>query len=105
MSEINLFNELGAVGVSYMEFIKTLAEESNLDEKVHHLSYLSVLTAKNMIDGLDFHVKELIKLNATREEIKSAVLVAMPAVGMQIAPVLKLALEIYDQNSNNTIKE
>ncbi|MEQ7058246.1 carboxymuconolactone decarboxylase family protein [Enterococcus avium] len=98
MSDINLFNELGTVGLSYMDFIKTLSKESNLEEKTHQLSYLSVLTALNMIDGLDFHVKELIKLNATRDEIKSAVLVAMPAIGMQIAPVLKQTLDIYDQN-------
>lgn len=99
MSEINLFKELAEVGNSYMAFIKTLATESKLEEKTHHLAYLSVLTAQNMLDGIEWHVKELINLGASRDEIKSAILVAMPAVGMQVAPVLKQALEVYDKNN------
>lgn len=99
MAEINLFKELGEVGTSYMEFVKTLAKNSNLDEKTHHLAYLTVLTSLNMVDGLDFHIKVLMELGATREEIKSAILVAMPAIGMQVAPILTASLNIIDQNN------
>ncbi|MGM0123736.1 hypothetical protein IGI37_001110 [Enterococcus sp. AZ194] len=97
MNQINLFEELGQTGTSYMKFVKVLAAESALEEKTQHLAYLSVLTAKGMTDGLDFHVKELLRIGATRAEIKSAILVAMPVIGMGVAPILKIALEICDQ--------
>jgi len=37
-------------------------------------------------------------LGATREEIKSAVLVGMPAVGLAVTEALPIALQSYDED-------
>lgn len=103
MAKINVFEELGTVGDSFGEFINTLAMSSALEDKTHHLAYLAVLAAKGMHDGIPFHVQELAKLKATRDEVKSAVLVSMPVIGMEILTPLTIALESYDNYQEATV--
>lgn len=94
--KVNVWEEMGNVGKSFMEMVQTNSSESALDEKTHHLSYLAVMAATGLESGIAWHVKALKKQGATRDEIKSAVLVGIPAVGMHIMKPLELALEAYD---------
>ena len=55
-----------------------------------------MLSAVGMTGGLGFHVTSLKKLGATREEVRSAVLVGLPAVGMTAIEALGAALDAYD---------
>jgi alkylhydroperoxidase/carboxymuconolactone decarboxylase family protein YurZ len=89
--------EGGAVSQAFMEMVTKAAETSALDRKADELAYLAVLAAVRMTGGLAFHVKSAKKLGATRDEVKSAVLVGLPAVGLQVLDALPLALEAYDE--------
>ena len=47
--------------------------------------------------GLGFHAKSAKDAGATRDEVASAVLVGLPAVGMAAVESLAPVLEAYDQ--------
>lgn len=89
--------ESGATGTAFMEMVMKMANASALDSKTDELAYIAVLSAVRMTGGLPFHVKSAKKLGATREEIKSAVLVGMPAVGLAVTEALPIALQSYDE--------
>lgn len=50
-----------------------------------------------MISGLDFHVKSAKESGAGRNEVKSAVLVGLPVVGITLTDALKAAPDAYDK--------
>lgn len=89
--------ESGKTGKAYMNMVMQQAQSSALDKKTHELAYISVLSAIRMISGLDFHVKSAKELGASRDEIKSAVLVGLPVLGITLADALEAALNAYDE--------
>ena len=91
-----LLSETGETGKAYMEMVMKGSQASALDRKTQELAYLAVLSAVGMTGGLGFHVTSLKKLGATREEVRSAVLVGLPAVGMTAIEALGAALDAYD---------
>ncbi|PXV89194.1 alkylhydroperoxidase/carboxymuconolactone decarboxylase family protein YurZ [Lachnotalea glycerini] len=88
--------EAEETGQAYNKMIMQLSQSSALDKKTHELAYISVLSAVKMTGGLEFHVKSAKKLGASRDEVKSAVLVGLPAVGVTVIEALKPALDAYD---------
>ena len=89
--------EGGAVSIAFMEMVTKASEASALDRKASELSYIAVLAAVRMTGGLAFHVKSAKKLGATRDEVKSAILVGLPAVGLAVIEALPQALQSYDE--------
>ena len=89
--------EAPETGKKYAELVMQVSQSSALDAKTHELAYLSVLAAVGMAGGMGFHVKSLKGLGATREEIVSAVLVGLPAVGLAAVEALDEALAAYDE--------
>ena len=85
--------ETPEMGQAYMEMVKQNAQASSLDKKTQELAYIAVLSAIRMIGGLNFHVK----LGATRDEIKSAVLIGLPVAGITLVDALEAALCAYDE--------
>lgn len=83
---------------AWMEVVKKLDGASTLDSKTEEIAYIAVLAAVGLLSGLPFHVKHAKELGATREEIKSAVLLSLPAVGNKVLAALPIALEAYDDN-------
>ncbi|MEG6586277.1 carboxymuconolactone decarboxylase family protein [Dendrosporobacter sp. 1207_IL3150] len=81
---------------SWLEIVKKLDKTSALDSKTQEIAYIAVLSAVGLLSGLPFHVKHAKELGATREEIKSAVLLSLPAVGNKVIAALPVALEAYD---------
>ena len=72
----NLFmTETPETGKAYMDMVMKRSRASALDKKTHELAYISVLAAIRMTGGLNFHVKSAKELGASRDEVKSAVLV------------------------------
>ncbi|MDR3070225.1 MAG: carboxymuconolactone decarboxylase family protein [Propionibacteriaceae bacterium] len=69
---------------AHMGFVQTAGIESALDEKTRHLAYLAVLSAAGLTGGIAFHVQMAQQAGASRDEIVSACLVGMPAVGLQV---------------------
>jgi alkylhydroperoxidase/carboxymuconolactone decarboxylase family protein YurZ len=89
--------EGGAVSSAFMEMVTKASEASALDRKAGELAYIAVLAAVRMTGGLAFHVKSAKKLGATRDEVKSAILVGLPAVGLAVIEALSVALQSYDE--------
>ena len=89
--------EGGATSAAFMEMVGKAAGASALDRKTGELAYIAVLAATRMGGGLAFHVKSAKSLGATRDEIKSAVLCGLPAVGLQVIEALPAALQSYDE--------
>lgn len=89
--------ESNGAGQAFMGFIMKLAESGALDAKTHELAYIAVLAALQMTGGIPYHVKQAKELGASLEEVKSAVLVGMPLVGIRIAESFAVSIESYAQ--------
>lgn len=83
-----LMKETDGVGPAFMEAIMKMAEVSSLDKKVHELAYISVLVTTKMYGGLSFHIEQAKQYGATIDEIRSAILLPMPVIGIQVADAL-----------------
>jgi alkylhydroperoxidase/carboxymuconolactone decarboxylase family protein YurZ len=83
-----LMNETNGVGQAFMKAIMKMAEVSSLDKKVHELAYISVLVTSKMYGGLPFHIEQAKQYGATIDEIRSAILLPMPIIGIQVADAL-----------------
>lgn len=81
---------------AWMEAVEGLAKASALDPKTEAIAYLSVLAATGQHSGIPFHVAEAKRAGASREEIVSAVLLGLPAVGNRAVAALPEALAAYD---------
>ncbi|MCY6371460.1 carboxymuconolactone decarboxylase family protein [Clostridium ganghwense] len=81
---------------AWMEVVQKLDNVSALDKKTEELAYIAVLAAVRLESGITFHVKQAKANGASREEIISAVLVGLPAVGNAVTSSLPIALEAYD---------
>ncbi len=76
--------------------VQGLAKASALDEKTAALAYLAVLAALHMESGIPFHVKAAKQSGASREEVISAILVGLPAIGHGVTQALPAAITAYD---------
>jgi alkylhydroperoxidase/carboxymuconolactone decarboxylase family protein YurZ len=77
--------------------VRGLSEASALDAKTQALAYLAVLAAHRMESGVPFHVVQAKEAGASRDEVVSAILVGLPAVGHAVTQALPAALRAYDQ--------
>jgi len=93
--------ESDGVGPAFMSTVMKISEVSALDPKVHELSYISVLAALQMVSGLPFHVKHAKELGASIEEVKSAILVALPLVGLRISAPFAIAINSYNPEDSS----
>lgn len=81
-------NETDGVGAAFMSAIFKMSEVSALEKKVHELAYIAVLVTAKMYGGLPYHIDQAKMYGATTDEIKSAILLPMPIVGIQVAEAL-----------------
>ena len=88
--------EAPAHQAAWMEAVQKLGSASKLDAKTSELAYISVLAAVRLESGLLFHVKHAKSLGASRDEIISAILIGLPAVGNAVTQALPIALEAFD---------
>lgn len=92
--------ESNGVGPAFMGFVIKLSEAGALDAKTHELAYISVLSALQMSSGISFHVKQAKELGASLEEVKSAVLIGMPLVGLRVSDSFAAAINSYEEENN-----
>ena len=88
--------ETNGVGQAFMDAIFQMSEKSALDKKTHELAYIAVLVSTKMYGGLPFHIHRATELGASKDEIKSAMLVSMPIVGIQVADALPYLTEMME---------
>ena len=85
---------------AWMGAVQGLDKASALDKKTEELTYIAVLAAARLTSGIPFHVESAKQSGATREEIISAVLIGLPAVGNAVIQSLPVALEAFDGRSS-----
>jgi len=85
---------------AWMGAVHGLDKASALDKKTEELAYIAVLAAASLTSGIPFHVESAKQNGATREEIISAVLIGLPAVGNAVIQSLPVALEAFDGRSS-----
>jgi alkylhydroperoxidase/carboxymuconolactone decarboxylase family protein YurZ len=81
---------------AWMAAVQALGGASALDEKTGDLAYIAVLAALRLESGVPFHVQAAKRAGATRQEVISAVLIGLPAVGNAVTQSLPAALAAYD---------
>jgi alkylhydroperoxidase/carboxymuconolactone decarboxylase family protein YurZ len=84
-----------------MALVHALRAESALDTKTKHLTYLAVLAASRLTGGIEFHVKAALQAGASRDEVLSACLAGLPAVGLQVMDALAAALSALGNSPND----
>ncbi|MBC2185144.1 carboxymuconolactone decarboxylase family protein [Listeria sp. FSL L7-0253] len=89
--------EAPEVQAAWMETVHKLDTVSKLDKKTEELAYIAVLAATRLESGLPFHVKMAKSNGATRDEIISAIIVGLPAVGNTVISALPVAIDAFDE--------
>ena len=84
---------------AWMEAVHKLDAASSLDKKTEELAYLAVLASLGLESGVPFHIKSAKAAGASRDEIKSAILLGLPAVGNRVISSLPVALEAFDEEA------
>jgi alkylhydroperoxidase/carboxymuconolactone decarboxylase family protein YurZ len=79
-----------------MGAVQGLDTASALDRKTEELAYLAVMASQRLLSGIPFHVGLAKAGGASREEVISAILIGLPAVGNTVIEALPVALEAYD---------
>lgn len=96
----SFMKESKEVGKSYIDMILQQEKSCVLDRKTRELTYVAVLAATGVVGGLRYHVQSARELGASRDEVKSAILVGLPAVGLAIIDPLEAALQAYDNTED-----
>jgi len=81
----------------WADAVQKLDTACSLDKKTEEIAYISLLAAVGLESGIPFHVKRAKELGASREDIKSAILLGLPAVGNKVIKSLPIALDAFDE--------
>jgi alkylhydroperoxidase/carboxymuconolactone decarboxylase family protein YurZ len=81
---------------AWAQGVQQLGQANVLDSKTGALAYLAVLAATGLTTGIPFHVQSAKAAGASRDEVISAVLLGLPAVGNRVIQSLPAALSAYD---------
>jgi alkylhydroperoxidase/carboxymuconolactone decarboxylase family protein YurZ len=93
---IAFMQELPEAAQAWLDVDRALSAQSALDARTAELAYLSVLAALGFERGIPFHVAEAKRLGASRAEVRSAILVGLPAAGARTVEMLGPALAAFD---------
>jgi alkylhydroperoxidase/carboxymuconolactone decarboxylase family protein YurZ len=78
--------------------VQELSQASALDARTQSLAYLAVLAAMRLESGIPFHVRALKEMGVSRDEVISAIMVGLPAVGHVVTQALPAAIAAYDSD-------
>jgi alkylhydroperoxidase/carboxymuconolactone decarboxylase family protein YurZ len=92
------YSEAGGHAQAWGQMVEGLTQASALDAKTPELVYLAVLAAQGITNGIPFHTVSAKQADASRQEVISAILTGLPAVGVGVTQALPVALEAYDGN-------
>lgn len=100
ISSLELFvNEAPEVQKSYAEFINSLIALEGLDAKTKQLIYIGMKIIADDEKAVLMHVKMVKNLGATREEVKSTVLLAVSVIGLKaVSKFMEPVLNAYDED-------
>lgn len=81
---------------AWAEMVSKMSEASALDSKTSSLVYIGILAALGIESGIPYHVSVAKNAGASKEEIISAALLALPPAGHKVTQVLPAIVEAYD---------
>ena len=84
---------------AYAGFIQSLIADEGLDSKTKQLIYIGMKMIADDERAVKMHVPMAKNAGATRNEVKTTVLLGLSVIGMKAASkYLPLVLETYDEN-------
>jgi len=84
---------------AYAEFIQSLIDDQGMDNKTKQLIYIGMKMVSDDDRAVKMHVPMAKNAGATRDEIKTTVLLGLSVIGLKAASkYLPLVLEIYDND-------
>lgn len=86
----NLINEAPKVAESFFNLTSSIRSYSVLPPKINELVLIGSFTACNALKGIATHVERALEHEATKEEIISAIVLALPVVGI---PSVNIAID------------
>lgn len=93
----NIINEAPGVHKAFRSLTSELDKQSTIDLKTKELILIAVFTAIRGLRGIDTHVGLALTNGATKNEIISTILYAIPIVGItNVTLTLEKALEIIE---------
>lgn len=77
-----LINEASGVADAFFAMTKSIREHSCLSAKNNELILIGIFTAHRSLTGIHTHVERALKAGVTKEEIISAIVLALPVAGI-----------------------
>jgi 4-carboxymuconolactone decarboxylase len=78
----NIIKEAPLVSQAFFDLTKSIRQHSLLEEKVNELIILGIFTSHNSPRGISTHVGRAMHAGASKNEIISAILLALPISGV-----------------------
>lgn len=106
MTERNPFQALAEeapqVSQAFNSLIQAVSTAGGLDAKTRQLIFIGIMASKGDSEAVAAHVPMARQQGAAREEIRDAILLALPSSGLQsVTHCLIPALEAYDRCTEN----
>lgn len=93
----HLISEAKDVADSFAALIKSINERSVFSKKLNELILIGIFTADKAHRNLQIHVKKALENGATKDEIISAILLALPVTGInRVSEALSIAMEMVE---------
>lgn len=78
----NLINEAPKVAEAFFNLTAAIRGSSALPSKINELVLIGIFTASRSLKGIKTHVTRALEAGATKEEIVSAIYLALPVCGI-----------------------
>lgn len=97
----NIKNEAPKVVEAFRNLTNAIDEYSTVNKKTKELILLGIFTADKAAKGIETHTRLALENGATRQEIISAILYALPVVGIpSVTMALNNALKTIEEEKN-----
>lgn len=95
----NLIYEAPKIAEAFFNLTSEIRSHCTLPEKERELILIGILAATRSEKGILTHVERALEFNATRSEIISAIVLALPIAGIVAVNIgLEIALEFMNKN-------
>lgn len=78
----NMMKEAPEVAQGFFDLAKSVKQYSSLDLRTEELIIVGIFAAHRGLRGIDTHIGRAMEAGATKEEIISSILLALPIVGI-----------------------
>ncbi len=90
-------DEAPEIQKAYASFIQSMIDDKGLDNKTKQLIYIAMKIVADDKKAVKMHIPIAKKTGASRNEVKTTVLLALSVIGMKaVSKYLPLVLKIYD---------